>query len=726
MSGSVNNVNFLNSDDNKHVKPSRPEQIVVKSGETLSGLAKKYGMSVNDFMAWTGLKKSTLNAGQKITLPMAEIPKGKGIMALIRDNNMTLEEFGKLNKLPKPYSEYKASAGEKFYIVNHKNTKDVTKSETKPETKTEKTDTQPKSETQTNTPAKPSNNGVHQNKTQWNSLYTPEELSANIYDKSVEHWGAVGKPDFDALIDQINSKNASSVIKAYTQNTKNKDQESLINTIVSEVRSDKQKRKEAVMHIYDALAKEYGAPDSIRESFEKELNEQFESFGMVNTKKLDETINRIMASPEELAKKMENDIDHKSSAVGKDSFNELISLVNKNNASEVIKAYNDLKTGESLIEGITSEIGSSKDSRKEAVMHIYDALAAQKNTPKAKRETFETELNDQFNSFGMVNTEKLDEMINEMLNSKSISSSSSKTSTTTAGSNNKIKFQKNPEVKTAAQWRRGAIAAAKNEAKQKYKEFCKANNIKYNENDLDLTPMERIPEPVAKNGTVVADISPVLQPTTKPNGKVVILNPGHGGYSSVSGNFDPGSYSFIKKKNGKYAPLLEYEKMKDYAEKASEKLRAEGYTVVIIGGHSQTIAKQDSIINLVQDLSKGKLTNKKYDKDDIVFVSLHADSEPGKSGSGVCYDSRFEDDTYLANVLMNTLNEDEWIHSSLSERVWGQRGLQVLYQTEQNPSVLLEVEYVNGSKSKNLDSSAFQGKFLDKLTSGLNRYFDLD
>ncbi len=725
MSGGVSAVNATDISTKKG-NPTRAEQIIVKSGDTMSEIAKKFGMTTEQFMQWTGLKKSSLSKGQKINLPMAQVPKGKGIMAIIREYNMTMEEFGKLNNLPKPYKDYKAAVGEKFYVIKHSGS-----------------DSSSSSVASGHVPSRSSNsranvsgskpvvrhNGAHSNNGKWGSSYSPEEIAKALYQKSCEHFGAVGKPDFDALINKINSNNVEEVLKSYTKNTKNKNKESLINTITSEIRSDKNLRKAAVMKIYDAVAKKFGTPESVRAGFVKELDDQFDSWGMVSTKKLDETINRMMASPSELAAKMEHDIDSKSAAVGKESFNELISLVNSKNAAQVIKAYDNLNTGESLINGITSEIGSSKKDRIRAVMYIYNSLAAQINAPESARDSFLQELNDQFNSFGMVNTKELDKMINNMLlkyNRTPKASSSTKSSGSKVDNSPKVKFTGKSEIKTAEQWRKGAIASAKNEAVDKYKEFCIQNDIVFDKNDLDLTPMERIPAPVVRNGKVVANISPVLKPTIKPNGKVVILNPGHGGYSVKSGNFDPGSYSFIKKGNGKYAPLLEYEKMQDYAEKTADKLRAKGYTVVIASGHAQTISAQGTVSSLVNDISSGKLTNKKYDKKDIVFVSLHADSEPGKSGSGICYDSRFNDDSKLAQTLQASLNEDDWIKAGLSERVWGNGGIQVLHQTESNPSVLLEVEYVNGSKSQNLDSSAFQGRFLDKLTVGLNRYFGLE
>lgn len=595
----------LSDDKNKDVKhTTRPVQLTVKRGDSLPSIAKQFGMDTKEFMAWTGLKKSSVSTGQKIDLPSATVPEGRGIYALIRKYNMTLDEFGKLNNLPKPYKDYSASKGEVFYVKNHSRSSANSKTQSKRNAaQVKKGITRTKSAIAAGAKiGAEAVSTVVKNQKTWGSAYTPEELAAKIFQSSSEHWGAVGKPDFDALIDEINPKNAAAVIKAYTENPKNKNKESLINTI-------------------------------------------------------------------------------------------------------------------------TSEISSKEGARKAAVMKVYDALATAKKTSASQRDVFKAELDKEFNSWGMVDTEKMDKMISSML---STNVKSSKSHSAKKSNNSSVKLTKNSGKFTVSSLQKGAIKSAKDEATQKFKSFCKANNIPFDLNKLDLAPIERIPEPTVKGGVIVAKESELLRPTTKPNGKVVILNPGHGGYSSRTGYFDPGSYSFIKKGNGKYAPLLEYEKMNGYAESLTEKLRSQGYAVVITNFHIQTLSDQHSISDLVKNLSAGNKGNKKYNKSDIVFVSLHADSEPGKSGSGICYDSRFSQDSILAENFQKHLNTDDWIKAGLSERNWNvpTKGLQVLHQTEDIPSVLVEVEYVNGSKSKNLDSSAYQNRFENKLISGLNSYFD--
>ena len=434
-------------------------------------------------------------------------------------------------------------------------------------------------------------------------------------------------------------------------------------------------------------------------------------------------------TPEEIAQGLNKSANDHWGAVEKADFQEMLKQINPQNASAVIKAYKKISPNESLINTITSEIRSSKDARKNAVMYIYDSLAKEKNIPQGVRAKFKANLDKEFDKWvGMVDTTQMDKTINSMLAKPSVTSTatsktSSKNTTRVPHNGTQVTLTKSGKVFTVSDLQRGAIASGKKEALENFEKFCKENNIKFDENMLDLAPIERYPAPVVKNGKIVAAETALLRPTSKPNGKVVVLNPGHGGYSSRNGCFDPGSYSFIKKGNGKYAPLLEYAKMKEYSDDLTEKLRAQGYAVVIAGGHAQTMSDQNTITNVISKLNSGQKSGQKYSKSDIVMISLHADSQPGSSGSGVCYDSKFADDTKLQACLNKHLNQDSWIKATPSERRWGENGIQVLHQSEQNPSVLLEVEYVNGNKSQNLDSRDYRTRYTNKVVASLNEYF---
>lgn len=594
-------------------KNQRPKFIVPPKDTAVSHYAKLLGMSNEEFMQWTGVKNSTIKKGTKVKLPMDKVPEGKGIYALAKKYNMSVEEFCKLNKIPKPYNEYKAQKNEEFYVKPYK----LTNSK------------QSKNNKENNAPSAPPVEDLSDvlnaredftglaagalvgadsvNKCVWNSSFSPKEIAARLEDVANDKWGAVGKKPFDDMLKEINSKNVSDVLTEYS---KANDGRSLINRITSEITSRQDARKDAVMYIYDALAEGKGKriPKSLRKEFVDELDKQFDSFGMVDTANLDEIIAKMQAV---------------------------------------------------------------KVPKGQIITHKYTVPSAQPDTTV------------------------------EIVNNK-------KTSTFTAETLHK-----------------DAINSSKQEVKERFAQYCKANHIPYDENNLNLSVMDRIPAPIVKDGHIVAAETELLQPVSEPNGKVVILNPGHGGYSSRTGYFDPGSYSFVKKANGEYAPLLEYEKMNIYTEDTIDKLRANGYAVVMLGGHVETMSDQKSVSDLIARLLDGSKGGQKYNTDDIAFVSLHADSQPGMSGAGVCYDPNFKDDSKLAKIIQQNLNSDSWIRAGVAERIPGENGLQVLMQSENIPSVLLEVEYVNGSKSQNLESFNYQDKFEDRLLDGLDAYFGI-
>ena len=606
-------------------QPKRVEQYKVKQGDTISVLAKNMGLTVTQFQALTGV--TSLKTGAVLKFKMDEVPAHKGIMALAQKYNMDFTEFCKLNKIPAPYREYSPKKGEKFYIINglgksaNKTQSTATTSTSTPKTTPAKpVPAKPKRVAQTThkttkskprTPMTKGEKAIHaaamagakvvSNVAKWGTGYSPEEIAKGLNKSAKDHWGAVEKADFQEMLKQINPKNASAVIKAYKKISPN---ESLINTITSEIRSGKDARKNAVMYIYDSLAQEKKYTQSARAKFKANLDKEFDKW------------------------------------------------------------------------------------------------------------------------VGMVDTSQMDKIIDSMLRKTSTQATiPSKKTTKVPHNGTVVKLTKSEKTFTVSDLQRGAIASGKKEALEKFKEYCASNNIKFDEKMLDLAPIERYPAPVVKNGKIVSAETALLRPTAKPNGKVVVLNPGHGGYSSRNGCFDPGSYSFIKKGNGKYAPLLEYAKMKEYSDDLTEKLRAQGYAVVIAGGHAQTMSDQNTITNVISKLNSGQKGGQKYSKSNIVLISLHADSQPGSSGSGVCYDPKFADDTKLQACLNKNLNQDDWIKAAPSERRWGEKGIQVLHQSEQNPSVLLEVEYVNGNKSQNLDSRDYRTRYTNKIVAGLNEYF---
>ncbi len=631
----------LSASNKKQINKEKQESLTVKPGETLSSIAKKFSMSIEEFMQWTGLKKQSVNVGQVIKFPTDVVPDGKGIMALIRKYNMTFEEFGKLNNLPKPYREYIASKGEKFYVKLSKvDTKGKTSTSAKTQAPTQaKTISRPKPKPKaTGKIAKSAaaagasvgaTVGSYMQKiAKWGSSYTPNELATNIYTKAEEHWGAVGKPDFDALIKEINPKNAEAVIKAYPKNSKNTKRESLINTITSEIRSDKELRKKAAMHVYNALATAKKAPESKRKEFQAELDKQFDKLiGMVDTTKLDSMIAGLSGKAK----------------------------VSRGSATpQRVKA----KAG-------TSKSGQIRKSiLKAAQKEISDAFYKSRT-----------------DSRGITVPSYIDQMV------AAVNKNSTLTPT------------------------------------QKQQQIAKIRKAKVN-----ISTISRPFPNVDKSGKI--DNTPKVtefKPTGKPNGKVILLNEGHGGFTGSA--FDGGAYSFQEKPKGSntYYPIEEFQIVKPYSRDLTKKLQAKGYTVVTFAGEVTNMANRQ----LVQKLT-AKYT-KKFGQNNAMLISLHSDSGTSK-GSGVLYDKRDAKDTALATSINKALNKQSWISAKPAERPYEEvdtktkqkkltHSLYVLTKSHGIPSNLLEIEYLGGVRSLNLTSSAYRKQFVNGTLEGIENYF---
>ena len=631
----------LSASNKKQINKEKQESLTVKPGETLSSIAKKFSMSIEEFMQWTGLKKQSVNVGQVIKFPTDVVPDGKGIMALIRKYNMTFEEFGKLNNLPKPYREYIASKGEKFYVKPSKvDTKSKTSTSAKTQAPTQaKTISRPKPKPKaTGRIAKSAaaagasvgaTVGSYMQKiAKWGSSYTPNELATNIYTKAEEHWGAVGKPDFDALIKEINPKNAEAVIKAYPKNSKNTKRESLINTITSEIRSDKELRKKAAMHVYNALATAKKAPESKRKEFQAELDKQFDKLiGMVDTTKLDSMIAGLSGNAK----------------------------VSRGSATpQRVKA----KAG-------TSKSGQIRKSiLKAAQKEISDAFYKSRT-----------------DSRGITVPSYIDQMV------AAVNKNSTLTPT------------------------------------QKQQQIAKIRKAKVN-----ISTISRPFPNVDKSGKI--DNTPKVtefKPTGKSNGKVILLNEGHGGFTGSA--FDGGAYSFQEKPKGSntYYPIEEFQIVKPYSRDLTKKLQAKGYTVVTFAGEVTNMANRQ----LVQKLT-AKYT-KKFGQNNAMLISLHSDSGSSK-GSGVLYDKRDAKDTALATSINKALNKQSWISAKPAERPYEEvdtktkqkkltHSLYVLTKSHGIPSNLLEIEYLGGVRSLNLTSSDYRKQFVNGTLEGIENYF---
>lgn len=352
------------------------------------------------------------------------------------------------------------------------------------------------------------------------------------------------------------------------------------------------------------------------------------------------------AAPNEIAEQISDAVSSNIGAVGKEDFSKAFLQINDKNVKQVIKAYDELPDNdESLINAICSEIMSSKELRKDAVMTIYDNLAKQTNasTP-AERQEFKAELDKEFNKFiGMVSTDKLDEMINEMIdyNSKTVkrttggkfadevlkTSNGGNSEDITGATLTSIK-DGNGKYVTAGTLKSWAISSGKRD-----KGFSKVENPyivrplpNYNTETKKIEALTEL-----RDSTGTGDL----------NGKVVILNSGHGGYQQNNGYFDPGTVLSVKNAEGKEMPIEEWRVAQSFVDNLSDELRSRGANVVFVSGAVRNggMAKQHYLENLIEG-KKGSDEVRELisgtDKSDMLFLSVHVESAKEKPDSRMC------------------------------------------------------------------------------------------
>lgn len=529
-SPSSNGITKAQDDDDSKLKrdaKERGEYIVSVSGDEkgLSAIARKFKMSLTDFKNMTGLTKDALRKGQVLkNIPTAKIESGMGLTALARKNGMTLKEFTELNGID---DKYKPQKGEYFYIYPNKHSRIQDKDKNKemppdiapaPQPAPEKKPAAPKTEAS----EKPKLTAEPEEKP------LPSQIAEDLkkISKSV---AAIGSKEFQNAFKNIDKTNVEDVIKEYDMISP---KESLIDMICSEWGSSKDKRKNAVMQVFNALAEKAGdniVTEDVKNEFNTELDEQFNSFGFVSTKKMDGIINDIInPKPSETPIKK---LDNKKSS----------SAVNPN---EVLKTTNG---------------GKSKDITPQTMTNIKD---------------------------------------------------------------------KDGNCVNAGTLKAWAISGGKRD-----KGFSKVK---------DPYIVRPLPNYNTETGKLEA-VTSVLDPTGKGalNGKVVILNPGHGGYQQKNGFFDAGTVLSVKNAEGKEMPIEEWRVAQSYTDKLADELRSRGAKVVMVSGAVRNggMAQQKYLENMLAG-NKGddevRDIMKTAKKSNMLFLSVHVESAKEKPHAKQC------------------------------------------------------------------------------------------
>jgi len=516
---------------------------VSSDDKTLTSIAKKFNMSLTDFKNMTGLTKDTLQKGQRIkNIPTAKIDSGMGLASIARKNGMTLEQLCTLNGIPK---DYKPQKDEYFYIFpqNNKNTHPT--------------------QTQDTTVKQPATNSAQtpitkpQPKTEQAKPLTAEDIADKLEEAADDYKGAVGKEAFDNVFNQINKTNVIDVVEKFQE----KYGKSLINMISDEWSSDKEARKSAMTKIYDLVAEKKGIKNrEQREEFINNLNEEFDSWGFVSTKKMDRIINGIIHpdQAEAPASRKQARTDNTGSNASH--------LSGKVYPNEIFHSTNG---------------GKSKDI-----------------TP-----TTMTTIKDRDGNFVNAGTLK--------------------------------------------SW---ALSGGKRD-----------KGFKDVKDPFIVRPLPNYNTETKK----LEAVTEVLEPTTDGNlsGKVVILNPGHGGYQQKNGFFDAGTVLSVKNAEGEEMPIEEWRVAQSYVEKISDNLRNRGAHVVIVSGavknggmHAQKYL-ENMLAGKKGDDNVRDLMNS-TDKSDMLFLSVHVESAKDKPDTKKCTVRYTKDiDKELADNINKHVNQ---------------------------------------------------------------------
>ena len=711
---------------------------VIDKKTTVRKLEKKFGMSVDEFKKQTGIKGSTLKPGQIIkNVPTGQIPSGKGLTALAREYGMTLSEFCALNGIDRNYPPQK---GEMFYVKFKAENNSSAKSKSSEVNAGEAGLAVPELDAET--------------KAEVDKIKTPEEIARALYEEADHKIGAVGKDKFNAVFAKLNKDNINDIVRAYNEISP---KESLINMISSEWGSDKEVRKAAMTRVYDLLAEKAGSPkatDERREAFIEELNNEFDSFGTVSTKKLDKMIfNMSEKTPAEIAGALKEAAGEKG-CIEKDNFQMPFSDINKNNVMEVLKEYDKIKgsgwfSDSSLLDTIASEWSSSQESRKDAMTKLYDLVAQNVGSKVAtpeKRQEFIDELNDEFDSFGTVSTDKMDEILNSYVypdgkpvkTKKSDSKKKQIERNGNTGSNashlsgkaypNEIFYSTNggnskditPTTMTTIKDAEGNYVNAGTLKNWAISGGKRDPGFKDVEDPFIMRPLPNYNTETKK----IEAVTEVLEPKARGNldGKVVILNPGHGGYQQKNGYFDAGTVLSVENAEGKQMPIEEWRVAQSYVEKIADNLRKRGAKVVIVSGAVRNggMAAQKYLEGMLAG-KKGddnvRELMKDTDKKDMLFLSVHVESAKEKPDSKMCtvrYTKNI--DKELADNISRYVNQGFMTLTPDSTH----DNLYVNNATRGIPSSLLEIGNIaNGHITNSLLSEFDQNKYAECIANAI-------
>lgn len=275
--------------------------------------------------------------------------------------------------------------------------------------------------------------------------------------------------------------------------------------------------------------------------------------------------------------------------------------------------------------------------------------------------------------------------------------------------NTKVKLT-NGKTFTAEQLKQSAIDSGKNDP-----------NLRGCKNPYLVRPLPNI-----VNGKIEAECE-LKTPLKKGplNGKIIILNPGHGGYQQENGFFDPGTICTTKNDKGQKIPVEEWRVAQDYVDTLASKLRGQGANVIIVKGAVKNggMASQKYIENLIKGLKGSddvKKLMKKTSHSNMLLMSVHVEAKkerPHDKGCSVIGQKGDSKDALFAKNIQNSLRSG---FSTLTPAT-GARNLYVTRAAGSDiPAVLLEIGNIaNEDIQASLLSAYDQNKYMECIAEAI-------
>jgi N-acetylmuramoyl-L-alanine amidase len=192
------------------------------------------------------------------------------------------------------------------------------------------------------------------------------------------------------------------------------------------------------------------------------------------------------------------------------------------------------------------------------------------------------------------------------------------------------------------------------------------------------------------------------------DGKVIGLDPGHGGINSIGIN-DPGAIG--------PSGLIERDIVTDISHQLKKMLEEMGATVVMTRTGNSTNLSLEGRANMVNNLGAD------------IFVSIHANASlsPLQNGTSVFYyaplDNEFGSQRSARRLLAQSIQTELVNELKLRDMGIIEKNLAVLRYTTM-PSALVEVAYIsNPAEEKLLADAAFRKRAAERIMRGIVQYF---